>query len=262
MKTKEIILSKQTMSSLEIAELTGKQHAHVMRDIRNMIESLKKSNESTSGLVEEDYHRGDRTQYKYLSESTQKKLLNFAFSVGGSQYVITEDSYQDAKGEQRTLYSLNKKASILLASGYDVVLRAKIIDRWEALETGKAEPIVKQSLTPSELILQLAQINVENERKMKELECKQEKMQVELEEIKQRTTTDLHCSTIVAYVSRNKIKLDVSRYGAMGKKASSLCKKRGIEPTCIHDVRWGVVKVYPDDILDSVFDMGGLSHEN
>lgn len=121
---------------------------------------------------------------------------------------------------------------------------------------------VPQSLTPSELILQLAQINVENERKMKELERKQEKMQVELEEIKQRTTTDLHCSTIVAYVSRNKIKLDVSRYGAMGKKASSLCKKRGIEPTCIHDVRWGIVKVYPDDILDSVFGMGGLSHEN
>ena len=147
MKTKEIILSKQTMSSLEIAELTGKQHAHVMRDIRNMIESLKKSNESTSGLVEEDYHRGDRTQYKYLSESTQKKLLNFAFSVGGSQYVITEDSYQDAKGEQRTLYSLNKKASILLASGYDVVLRAKIIDRWEALETGKAEPTISSVKT-------------------------------------------------------------------------------------------------------------------
>lgn len=30
MKTKEIILSKQTMSSLEIAELTGKQHVHVI----------------------------------------------------------------------------------------------------------------------------------------------------------------------------------------------------------------------------------------
>lgn len=142
MKTKEIILSKQTMGPLGIAGLTGKQHAHVMRDIRSMIESLKKSDESTSGLVEEDCHRGDRTRYKYLSESTQKKLLDFAFSVGGSQYVITEDSYQDAKGGQRTLYSLNKKAGILLASGYDVVLGAKIIDRWEALETGKAEPMI------------------------------------------------------------------------------------------------------------------------
>lgn len=216
----DLILSKQTMSSLEIAELTGKEHKNVIRDIRNLLE-----------------------------QGVSK--LNFELS-----------EYKDATGRTLPCYELTRKGSLILASGYNALLREKIIDRWEALETGKAEPIVKQSLTPSELILQLAQINVENERKMKELECKQEKMQVELEEIKQRTTTDLHCSTIVAYVSRNKIKLDVSRYGAMGKKASSLCKKRGIEPTCIHDVRWGVVKVYPDDILDSVFDMGGLSHEN
>lgn len=140
------------MSSLEIAEITGKQHSHVMRDIRNMVETLKKSNESTSGLVDcsEDYHRGERNQYKYLSPKTQKAILDFAFNDSSSPYVIEESSYKDEKGELRTMYSLNKKASLLLASGYSVTLRARIIDRWELLESGKATPLVlqpKQQLT-------------------------------------------------------------------------------------------------------------------
>lgn len=120
-----------------------------------------------------------------------------------------------------------------------------------------------ESLSPSELILKLAQMNVENERKMKALEEKQTRLESEIEEIKQRTTTDLHQSTIVAYVSRNNIKLDVKRYGAMGRKASTLCKKRNIAVTKINDVRWGKVNVFPDDILDEVFGMkGGLPYES
>ena len=103
----DLIKIQNTMSSVQIAELTGKQHAHVMRDIRNMIDNLQQSNQSTSGCV------------------------NY------SSYVIKEDSYKDAKGEQRTMFSLNKKACLLLASGYNVLLRAKIIDRWEELENEK-----------------------------------------------------------------------------------------------------------------------------
>ena len=127
---------QQTMSSLEIADATGKQHAHVMRDVRKLIDKI---NQSTSGLVipddvKGDYHRGDRTQYKYLSEKSQNILLDFCFNNTGDKYVIEESTYSDAKGEKRSMYILNKKACFLLASGYDVVLRAKIIDRWEELE--------------------------------------------------------------------------------------------------------------------------------
>lgn len=130
------ITQAQTMSSLQIAELTGKQHSNVMRDIRKMAENL---NQFTSESVSSEYHRGDRTQYKYLSERTQNALLDFAFGNNTSQYVITETSYIDAKGEKRAMYNLNKKACFLLASGYDVVLRAKIIDRWEELETANTK---------------------------------------------------------------------------------------------------------------------------
>lgn len=136
------ITQAQTMSSLQIAELTGKQHSNVMRDIRKMAESL---NQFTSESVGSEYHRGDRTQYKYLSDKTQNALLDFAIGENASQYIITEASYIDAKGESRAMYNLNKKACFLLASGYDVVLRAKIIDRWEELETAN----VKQFQIPT-----------------------------------------------------------------------------------------------------------------
>ena len=83
---------KETMTSKEIAEITGKQHAHVMRDIRTLLE--QGVNESNFGLVE----------------------------------------YKDTKGETRPMYQLTKKGCLILASGYDPVLREKIINRWEELE--------------------------------------------------------------------------------------------------------------------------------
>lgn len=76
----------KTMSSREIAEFTGKTHAHVMRDIRNCEEIYLEvyGNESKFGLVD----------------------------------------YKDSKGEVRPMYLLNKSQSLFLASGYSAVLRA------------------------------------------------------------------------------------------------------------------------------------------
>ena len=79
----------QGMTSLQIAEVTGKNHAHVMRDIRNLLE--QGVNESNFGLVE----------------------------------------YKDKKGETRPMYNLTPKGCLILASGYDPVLREKIVDKLE-----------------------------------------------------------------------------------------------------------------------------------
>lgn len=83
------------MSSLEIAGITGKRHADVMRDIRNLIE--QGANECNFALVD----------------------------------------YKDKKGEIRPCYNLTPKGCLILASGYDVVLREKIINRLEELEMQK-----------------------------------------------------------------------------------------------------------------------------
>ena len=85
------------MTSLEISEVTGRQHYNVMRDIRNILD--QGVNERNFALVK----------------------------------------YTDKKGEQRPMYVLTKKGCIILASGYDAVLREKIINRWEELEMKERE---------------------------------------------------------------------------------------------------------------------------
>lgn len=89
-----------TMSSREIAELTGKRHDHVMRDIRAMLVEL----------------HGD----------------DVIPSFGAI--------YRDAYGRERACFDLPKRETLILVSGYSVSMRAKIIDRWQELEAAVAQP--------------------------------------------------------------------------------------------------------------------------
>lgn len=84
----------ETMTSLQIAEVTGKEHKSVLRDIRNLLKTIEE--------------------------------------VGGYSFVPTE--YNDIQGRIQPSYMLTKKDCLLLASGYDAKLRAVIINRWEELE--------------------------------------------------------------------------------------------------------------------------------
>ena len=97
-------LNNQTMSSREIAKLTGKRHDNVMSDTRIMLESLEI--QSTDFL-------GD---------------------------------YKDSKGRTYPCFNLPKRETLILISGYNIILRAKIIDRWEELEK---KELSKQNFTLS-----------------------------------------------------------------------------------------------------------------
>ena len=85
--------STPTMSSREIAKLTGKRHDNVIRDIARMLNEL------------------DSAHLKF------------------------EGSYKDSTGRTLPTFNLPKRETLILVSGYSVELRAKIIDRWQALES-------------------------------------------------------------------------------------------------------------------------------
>lgn len=101
-----------TMSSLEIAGLTGKQHQHVLRDIRKMLEALGETD----------------------------------------TFVQNWTKVSSGNGRPLEVVKLPKRETLVLVTGYSVEMRARIIDRWQELETVVAEAAGSLSVMPPEVL--------------------------------------------------------------------------------------------------------------
>ncbi|MEM8111807.1 Rha family transcriptional regulator [Morganella morganii subsp. sibonii] len=114
MKNELVAKNQQPMmSSQEIAELTNKSHTNVIRDIWVMLEQLYNITKDASNL-----------SHKKNQEVT---LIEGVITVIDSRGYVSE-------------IKLDRRHTEILISGYDIVRRAAIIDRWHALETGAALP--------------------------------------------------------------------------------------------------------------------------
>ncbi|ENF3264274.1 Rha family transcriptional regulator [Escherichia coli] len=110
-----------SMTSVEIAELTGKRHDNVLRDIRKMLEEL---NALKTEAVDEELNA-----LKTEAVDEELNALKLSSPIG-----VIEDVYLDAKGESRTMYRLDRKHTFILVAGYSVQLRAKCYDYIQTLE--------------------------------------------------------------------------------------------------------------------------------
>ena len=86
--------NQHMMTSLEIAEVTGKQHCHVMEAIRKMEPAWQKVNQSNFRLIE----------------------------------------YTDSRGRLMPCYQLTKTETLYIATKFNDEARARLVLRWEELE--------------------------------------------------------------------------------------------------------------------------------
>ena len=111
----DLVLSGPTMTSLQIAEATGKLHKDVLRAIRSMEPSWEK--------------------------------------INGRKFALVD--YCDAKGETRPCYNLTKTECLYVATKFNDEARARLILRWEELEkersAAKREPESARTLPPPPL---------------------------------------------------------------------------------------------------------------
>lgn len=89
--------NNQTMSSVELANLTDKRHDNVLRDIEHLLKALE----------------------------NQPSELRSGFK---------STTYTANNGKKERCYVLDYEATMLLITGYSVAVRARVIHRWNALE--------------------------------------------------------------------------------------------------------------------------------
>lgn len=201
----------QGMTSLQIAEVTGKMHKHVLRDIRNLLDSGV--NETNFGLVE----------------------------------------YKDKKGEVRPMYELTPKGCLILASGYDPILREKIVNKLEEYQQKERANIIslpnfedpaeaamawaKEYREKKVLAIENKTLQIENAR----LENDNIQLAAEVQELKKD-------KNYIDIIMRSKAMMTVSQiaqdYGMSGKALNKTLADMGIQYMC--NGQWILYARYKD----------------
>ena len=252
-----------TMSSREIAELTGKRHDHVMRDIRKVLSELYPSDGVSPDLGTpkdlDEYHRGDRTQYKFLTPGTIGTFMDFGKNSGLTVKSF-ESSYTDPQnGQIYPVFNLPKRETLILIAGYSIQLRAKIIDRWQELEAQQQQPAaLPRSFAEA---LRLA---ADLEEKKALAEAQRDKAIAEKAFIgsKREATAMASASAAVRKANSLELQLDRSKEYATVKRMEMIyhgqkfnwrhlkatSSDMGIPPIDIFDANYGTVKSYHADV--------------
>lgn len=133
----------RTMSSREIAELTGKDISNVHRDIRQMLIGLY-GDEYVAKIVPEQY----RNRHSEFIRENADAIFS-AITGDDSNWNHHEKrgfSWVRDKRGYITSFSLDYSHTMALVSGYNVKLRKAIIDRWMELERAAAQPKIPKTL--------------------------------------------------------------------------------------------------------------------
>ena len=123
----------ERMTSLQIAEATGKAHKDVMRSIRNMESAWIKVNQRKFALVE----------------------------------------YVDQKGESRPCYSLTKEECLYIATKFNDEARAKLVRRWKELEEAHRPAVPQNYLEALKAMVRIEeqkqQLAIENQKQQEQI---------------------------------------------------------------------------------------------
>ena len=203
------------MSSKDISELTGKQHAHVMRDIRAMLDQLE-----------------------------QNPKLDF---------VCKTTTYTAETGQSYPMYELDKNSTICLVAGYDAVVRMAIINRWQELEAAAKKPLTpaQMLLGMAQQLVEHEEHLAQHDDRIKLLESENSTLKEELKLIRDEEGYFTAKGAVQLYGIKN---LTEPEARELGKELSRLSRLMGVEIKQTPHKGYGYVNLYHRDVVDRFFE--------
>lgn len=195
MAKEEIILTenRETMSSLDVCELTGMKHKEVLRAIRNMEPAWEK--------------------------------------VQGRKFALSSYSYETQNGARKNVpcYNLTRIEWLYIATKFNDEARAKLVIRWEQLERERQSQ-VPTSFSQALLLAARQQEKIEKQQKLIE-ESNQQILQLAstVSSMEKKVT---YLDKILACPSTVKVKTIAQDYGMSAIAFNNLLHKYGIQYKC------------------------------
>lgn len=189
--------------------------------------------------------QGFEKQHKDVLES----IRNLTAENSAVLQMFVESTYINEQGKEQPLFIMTRDGFSLLVMSFTgkraMQFKIDFINAFNQMEEQLKTAQPKQ-LTPTEMLLQSVQLLVDQERKVATLTQR-------VDEIEARTTTRQDWFAVAGYASLRRIHVNRETASVLGRRASGLCRARGLTPGKIFDPRYGEVCTYPQFILEEVF---------
>ena len=211
-------------TSLKVAEIFGKVHAKVMRDIENLYCS---KDFTVANFGKRTFTTEQGNEYP-MYEMTKDGFTFLVMGYTGKKAAAFKEAYINRFNEMEAeLRKKDNPTELLMASAKAYLDQRERIDQIEQRTNSQGQHIGT-------------------------LFGKFFEMYADVEILKQKMTTDTHYFTVAGYCSYRGIRITSQTASRLGRRASKMCKSRKLPIEQLADKRYGKVNAYPYEVLKEI----------
>lgn len=229
------------------------------------MELIKVSVENVNGVLVTTSNRVAEelgVNHKDLLEKIDGYVSKFNSAELSAQFYIPSN-YRSLNGRTVRNYLVTEKGIAQLIGGYNAsVPNAFLLNVAYINEFERMKKALKKPMSIPEQLLMNAQWMVEAENRMSDIENNvaqtnqsignMKKDITRIEHNERRTLTSNHL-TVIAYANMKGIKPNTYNSSVMGRKATKVCRTRGLLTGTVVDSKYGLINTYPLEVLDEIF---------